>query len=224
MQLMISALEERRADRGLVRLLCSSAEPIFQEWFSESLNLLELFRDTVMVGGPVYDGADRTLVAGMYLGFDGACGCPDRMRPRQDPGYFAQMWKPHSVNAVSAQHLVVDGAFLLDALLSGRIPEDVPLHCLGEWLGAVAARWGKRVVYSPFLAVRAETDWFDRWTQEERIRFAEANQDLLPDTRYYSRHFGLSVDRAYVPVAPWRRSLRLPAHPPAAAAKVGALV
>jgi glycosyltransferase involved in cell wall biosynthesis len=221
---MIAALQASRADTGLVRLVYSTAEPLYEDWFAESLNLLELFRDTVVVGGPVYDGADRILTAGMYFGFDGACGCPDRMRPRQDPGYFVQMWKPHSVSAVSAQHLVVDGAFLLDALSSGRIPEDVPLHCLGEWLGAVAARWGKRVVYSPFLAVRSETDWFNRRTQEEQIRFTEANQDLLPDTRFYSRHLGLSMDRAYVPVAPWQRSLRLPAPSPAAATGVGALL
>jgi glycosyltransferase involved in cell wall biosynthesis len=207
LQSMIASLRRSRADAGLVRIVCSAAEPLFDDWFAESLNLLELFRDTVVVGGPVYDGADRTLVAGMYFGFDGACGSPDRLRPRQDPGYFAQMWKPHSVSAVSAQHLVVDGAFLLDALLSGRIPEDVPLPCLGEWLGAVAARWKKQVVYSPFLAARSQKDWYDRWTQEERARFAESNRDLIPDTRYYSRHLGLSMDRAYIPVAPGQRSL-----------------
>jgi hypothetical protein len=123
------------------------------------------------------------------------------------------MWKPRSVSAVSAQHLIINGAFLLDALSSGRIPKDLPLPCLGEWLGTVAARWNKRVVYSPFLAVRSQVDWFGRWTPGEITRFAEVNRDLMPDVRFYSRHLGLSMNRAYLPVMPDQRTLQVPFGP-----------
>jgi hypothetical protein len=195
-----AVLQEQSADVGLVRLISADAKPLFDDWFWESLTLIELFRETVIVGGPAYDDEDRAVAAGMYFGFDGDCGSPDRFRSRGDPGYFAQMWKPHSVSAVSAHHAVIDGAFLSDALFSGRIPDSVSLACLGEWLGAVAARWGKRTVYSPFLAVRSREDFRRWWSEEERRRFSCANAELIPETRLYSRHLGLSPEHAYLPV------------------------
>jgi hypothetical protein len=200
-------LRDKDPDLGLVRILTADGVPLFEDWLSESLTLLELFRDTIAVGGPVYDGSGRTLAGGIYFGFDGGCGSPDRLRPQSDPGYFAQMWKPHSVSAVSTQHAVFDGAFLADALFSGLIPGSVPLACLGEWLGAVAARWQKRVVYSPFLAVRANDDWQNFWSEQERTRFSEMNRGCIPETRFYSRHLGLTPERAYMPVFPEDRIL-----------------
>lgn len=195
-------LRNHRAEQGLVRIVSSAAKPLFEDWFSEAVTFFELFPDTAIIGGPIYDYAERTLTGSIYFGFGGACGSPDRMRARQDPGYFVQMWKPHSVSAVSAQHLIVDGSFLLDALASGRIPREIPLSCLGEWLGAVAARWQKRVVYSPFLGVRSTVDWQSqsRWTPTEQGRFAFANGDFIPDLRFYSQHFGLSLESAYLPI------------------------
>jgi hypothetical protein len=209
-QSLLAALPESDFEPGLIRFICSGAKPLYEDWLAESLTFFELFPDTVMVGGPVYDEQDQILVAGMFFGFAGACGCPDRSRPRHDPGYFAQMWKPHSVSAVSAQHLVVDESFLRDALISGRIPDDLPITCLGEWLGAVASRWNKRTVYSPFLGVRSQVDWHGRWTEDETARFVEANRDLIPETVLYSRHLGLSMDRAYLPVMPDQRLSSIP--------------
>jgi O-antigen biosynthesis protein len=132
------------------------------------------------------------------------------MRVRQDPGYFAQLWKPHSVDAVSAQHLVADGVFLMDALASGRIPAEITLPCLGEWLGTLAARWQKRVVYSPFLGVRSRADWQGRWSPTAIAEFSEANSDLIQNTRLYSRHLGLSLEDAYLPVSRESRSTPVP--------------
>lgn len=208
-------LRSRHAESGLVRLVSSAANALFDDWQAEAVTFFELFPDTVMVGGPVYDEGERVLTGGLSFGFNDACGCPDRMRVRQDPGYFAQMWKPHSVSAVSAHHMVVDGCFLLDALLSGRIPAEIPFHCLGEWLGAVASRWQKRVVYSPFLGVRSRVDWQGRWNLTEISRFVRANGDLIPDERFYSRHLGLSLEDAYLPVLKERRTI--PTSPPAVA-------
>jgi O-antigen biosynthesis protein len=203
-------LRSHQPEKGLVRIVSSAASPLFDDWLSEAVTFFELFPDTVAAGGPVYDEADRLLTGGLYFGINGACGCPDHMRVRQDPGYFAQLWKPHSVDAVSAQHLVADGVFLMDALASGRIPAEITLPCLGEWLGTLAARWQKRVVYSPFLGVRSRADWQGRWSPTAIAEFSEANSDLIQNTRLYSRHLGLSLEDAYLPVSRESRSTPVP--------------
>jgi hypothetical protein len=73
---------------------------------------------------------------------------------------------------------------------------------LGEWLGATALRWGKRVVYSPFLAVQCSEDWEELVNREDRMRFLESNIDLMPDQRFYSKHFDLRLKRGYLSADP----------------------
>jgi glycosyltransferase involved in cell wall biosynthesis len=131
-----------------------------QDWPWEAQGALELFDDVVAVGGPVFTPEGVVSAGAVYFGFgsDGL-GMPDRWRPRNDPGYFAQMWKPHTVNAMTAQNLVVWSEFLFDALASGLVDLQAPISMLGEWLGAVAHRWGVRVVFSPFLGGVSRQDW-----------------------------------------------------------------
>jgi hypothetical protein len=76
---------------------------------------------------------------------------------------------------------------------------------LGEWLGATALRWGKRVVYSPFLAVQGSLNWEDLVSREDLVRFLESNIDLMPDLRFYSKHLDLRLDRPYLPADPYDR-------------------
>lgn len=117
---------------------------------------------------------------------------PDQGRMRPDSGYFVQMWKPHSVSAVPVRNCLVDAGFLIDALRAGNIPEDTPIAFLGEWLGAIARRWGKRVAYSPFLAGSTTREWQD-FSGDALRDFLTANQDLIPDERYYSQQPELAM-------------------------------
>lgn len=183
---------------AIVRLAGSDVTMDSQDWYWDTLALLELFPDTVMAGGPLYNSEGACLVSGVYFGFGGGCGMPDRRRTRQDSGYFVQMWKPHSVSAVSAQNSIVDAGFLIDALRAGKIPPETPVGVVGEWLGAVARRWGKRVIYSPFLAGSTCRDWQDS-DVGALDTFLLSNHDLIPDTRYYSQHLDLRSEYAYAP-------------------------
>jgi glycosyltransferase involved in cell wall biosynthesis len=202
---LLDVLQEMRCQDSLVHLMGSSCKALHADWESEALALFELFRDTAIIGGPMYDAAGTVLCAGIYFGYGDGAGSPDRGRPKHDPGYFAQMWKQHSVSAVRAHNIVISGEFLMDALISGRIPSNAPLRMLGEWLGATALRWGKRVVYSPFLAVQGSLNWEDLVSREDLVRFLESNIDLMPDLRFYSKHLDLRLDRPYLPADPYDR-------------------
>jgi hypothetical protein len=112
------------------------------------------------------------------------------------------MWKPHSVSAITAQNAVVDRMFLLDALSCGRIPGNAPVSLAGEWLATVAQRWGKRVVYSPFLALSSDDDWTTLDQGPAQQQMLSENADLMPDTRFYSSRLGTLEQNIYLPSPP----------------------
>jgi Glycosyl transferase family 2 len=165
------------------------------DWLWDVLSLLEKHPDTVMVGGRILTSQGAIVSAGSVLGFDGSVGCPDRGRPAIDPGYFTQIMKQRSVSAVSSQFAVIRASFLRE------LPGDVSIPSLGSWAGAVALRQGKRIVYSPFLSAVSSIDWDALISPAERESFQNANRDILPDQRYYSRYLGLNKESAYRPVA-----------------------
>lgn len=186
----------------LIHLLWEAVDLDGPEWAWEAMGLLELFPDTVMVGGRLHDGR-QILTAGQMFGFGLGCDSPDRGRQLHDPGYFAQMWKPHSVSAVSAQHAVVDAQFLAGALdeLDGLDGLPASMAHLGAWLGGIARRAGARVVYSPFFSGHAQRDADLEISPRERGVFRVVNADLIPETHLLSPRLGLSRGTAYLPVA-----------------------
>lgn len=159
------------------------------DWCWEAVTLLELYPDVVVIGGRIRDAKGTITEGGRYFGYGGVCGCPNRGRSFLDPGYFTQMWKQRSVSAVSTQFAVVDARFVLQAL--PHIPEQASFAFLGAWLGAHAARSGKRVVYSPFLSGFSKLDWESMFMASEKKLFAELHKTLIPDRRFYSRHLRL---------------------------------
>jgi hypothetical protein len=103
------------------------------------------------------------------------------------------MFKQRSVSAVSSQFAVMRASFLRE------LPADVSIPFLGAWVGAVALRLKKRIVYSPFLSAVSSMDWEALVTAGEREAFQKVNRDILPDRRYYSRYLGLKRESAYRP-------------------------
>ena len=108
------------------------------------------------------------------------------------------MWKQRSVSAVSTQFAVLRASFLYEALQ--QVPEGASIAFLGAWAGALALRCGKRVVYSPFLSAVSDLDWDTLIDPAEQSLFAQLNQDILPDRRFYSRN--LSLERAFAFASP----------------------
>jgi len=193
---------------ALLHLLAAQAEPAGDEWPWEALGLMELFPDTAMVGGRISGSDGLIRAAGSYFGYGAGCDCPDRGRPIGDPGYFAQMWKPHAASAVSAQHAVVDPSFLLDALAT-----DSAAHWhdaqLGAWLGLHARRMERRVLYSPFIEARSETAWGMSAGSPAQRAFVAAAADVIPDTRLLSPRLGLGAGEAYRAVSDKAREAHL---------------
>lgn len=145
----------------------------------EAVGLFELFPETALVGGRVF-GTDRRLrSAGAAFGHGRGCDCPDAGRRLDDPGYQAQLWQPHSVDAVSTELAVVEPDFLV-AAIAACVGDGAGLAHLGAWLGAHARRTGRRVVYTPFLAGQSTTDWEALVGDPERARFVARNRDLMP--------------------------------------------
>jgi glycosyltransferase involved in cell wall biosynthesis len=182
------------AGEGLVCLVSEDLEIDRSDWLWDAVSLFEKHPDAVMVGGRIRNRCGEIISAGLVLGFEDAAGCPDAGRPAIDPGYFAQMWKQRSVSAVSSQFAVIRASFL------GELPADASIPFLGAWAGAAALRLGKRIVYSPFLSAVSHLDWNALVTDQERNAFRTAHRDILPDSRYYSRHLGLTRESAYKPV------------------------
>ncbi|MEO8519716.1 MAG: glycosyltransferase [Acidobacteriota bacterium] len=205
-----AALDELRAialdcaaRAGLVHLLADDVESDNPEWPWEAMGMIELFEDTVMVGGRIHDGR-RLLSSGLLFGFGSGCDAPDRGRDLRDPGYFAQAFKPHSVSAVPADHAIVEPGFLAAALFELR---DLPISiaALGPWLGAAARRAGSRVAYSPFISGRVPRGRTDGWDERELSLFRSVNHDLMPERRLLSPHLGLTRETAFLPVTEEQR-------------------
>lgn len=159
------------------------------DWPWEALGLFELFPDTVMLGGRIWNEAGVIINADQHLGFGGPCGCPNRGRAGSDPGYFAQMWKQRSVSAVSLQFAVLEKRYLIKLLQ--HVPEAASVAFGGAWIGAQAIRDRRRVIYTPFLSGSSNTNWEDFVTLEEKRIFFKENSDVIPDRRYYPHPFSL---------------------------------
>jgi glycosyltransferase involved in cell wall biosynthesis len=200
----------------LLHLRWAAATPVDDEWRFEAPGLFELFPDTAVVGGPV-DHAGRLVAAGEVFGFGRGCDSPDVGRGAGEFGWMVTLPKQRSVSAVSPQHLVADAAFVGEALAG--MPPDATVAGVGMWLGAHAARTGRRVVHSPHLGASVTTDLATFVHDGERSSFNRVNADLLPDTRVLSPMVGLERAGDLEPSTPEDRAAhvaRLLAPPPAA--------
>lgn len=203
--LLVPILDEVRSD--LLHIIWEGVSPVDDEWMWDAMGLMELFPDTVIVGGTLHDH-HYVLGGPMVFGFGQGCDCPDRGRSLTDPGFFAQMWKARSVSAVSSGHCVVSTRFLKQ-VIQGLISEKVPLAYMGPWLGALAKEHGKRVVFSPFMRALVLEVPEKQVKARCRAQFLSRFWSLLPDTKGYSSHFGLSRDSAYTSVGPVKRAHHL---------------
>ncbi len=189
---------------GLVCITFDSVKLTQPQWPWEVLGLTELHPDTVMIGGWVLNPQERTIDAPRVLGFGGLFGCPDRGRHISDPGYSAWMWKQRSVSGVSTHLCVIDTQFLRQ-VITEFAAAPISWFFLGAWAAASARRSGKRIVYSPFLRGQSDFDVDPGVSHDEMVAFSKTCADVIPDERFYSRHFGLLPEQAYQPIPEFQR-------------------
>ena len=167
------------AEGRLVHLLSADVTIVDTSWTAEAQALFNLFPDIVMLGGRI--AVDNVIGAAEgYFGLGYGWDCPSLGRPLNDPGYFAQMWKPHSVNIVPLQHCVMRADFLAEALCGLRAAADFASPSSSPGWGRAAARGGKRVAYSPFFFARAQAITPAQPDDITRAAFLEAYGDLSP--------------------------------------------
>jgi Glycosyl transferase family 2 len=171
---------------GLLCFLGEGAKVESPDWLWEVTGIMDLHPDTIMVGGRIRNSGGQIIEAGLEFGFAGICGGANRGRSADDPGYFGQVWKQRSVDAVSTQFAVMKASVFTELL--GRLPSFVSLGFLGVWAGAYAAKNGLRIVYSPFLSAVSDSRWEEFVSEEEKKAFKERYGDL-PRGRFYSRLF-----------------------------------
>jgi hypothetical protein len=193
---------------GFVHILSQDAQIRDADWAWEALTLMELFPDTVTVGGRIVGRNGLLLQGAGCFGFGRGCDPPDRGRPLDDPGYFAIAWKPHSASAVSAQHAVFRADFLIPLVERLAQGGDASLEFLGAWAGAAARQAKARTVYSPFVHASCTLDWEAQVSDEERAAFLLAHADLMPEQTLLSRHVGFSPAAPHV----WASAAQRDAH------------
>ncbi len=183
-------------DVSMIHLLAADCDLPNDEWRSEAKAMFYLFPDCAIVGGRIHN-TSTISEAGFVFGYDKGIGCPDAGRAINDPGYFGQMWKPRSVAAVSCRHCVIERQFLNQCLAA--MPNDIRIPLLGPWLGALAAKHGRRVIYTPFVeAVSSENICL---SEADAQRFNETFGDLSNNLVGYAEH----LDRSGI--APYQTEL-----------------
>jgi glycosyltransferase involved in cell wall biosynthesis len=194
---LLTTAQRAAAEGRYVHLLSPAVAIVDDSWASEALAMFELYPGTAIVGGRIHDKG-IVVAADSYFGFDGGCNSPNIGRTLSDPGYAAQMLKPHAANAVPTQHCVIDSTFLADAL-SDLIRAGVGLSYLSAWLGAAATARNLRCIYSPFLSavVRGE---IESPLAIEVSAFIIAHAKLIPECHLLSPRLGLTRQNAYRPV------------------------
>jgi hypothetical protein len=58
-------------------------------------------------------------------------------------------------------------------------------------------RKGRRIVYSPYLSGVSNLDWDALPARDEVAAFRRANEELMPDCRFYPSSLGLAPSNAY---------------------------
>ena len=189
-------IAEDAARKGaVVHLLARDVEIDDPLWFEEAISLMHMFPDAGVVGGRIHSGS---LIRAADIYFDVCDGVvsPNVGRNIQDPGYFAQAWKPHSCDAVPVYHCVVRPDILL-ATVNAVDGVDVSWEGFGLWLGRIAQKMSARVVYSPFVSARAPRRSESGLSPMERNAQLILMEDFASRTAKWPHMLGRSANNAY---------------------------
>lgn len=137
---------------------CQTQSPWLLEWQS----MRKLFPDLKVLCGKVLEG-HKVFSCGAYFDLNNqAFSSPDKSRDETDPGYFAQVWKRHSVDVPSSEFLLVEASWLsafLETCTSKSALRETSCDGNAELvykLSLFAATQKGRVAYSPHIALQVQ--------------------------------------------------------------------
>lgn len=185
-----------------VALLDAHCLPLATDFLREFQAVREPVPDAVWIGGLVLAPRGRVHSAGLVWGFDGILGSPLRGSLPENPalGNGGLVFQ-RSVSAVETSFCLVRTGLLRNALQACRHDLTDPL--LPAWLGALAAKQGHRVLFTPHACGRLLAEPPPRRACSEAVhRFLTCHGHLLQADAYYSRYFGLTRSHAYQAVRP----------------------
>ncbi|MDQ2839590.1 MAG: glycosyltransferase [Acidobacteriota bacterium] len=154
---LLEIARELSAQNGFVCFMAEDAAVEYPDWEWEAIGITDLHPETVMIGGRIRNGKGIITEAGLESGAAGVCSSPNEGRSGDDPGYFGQVWKQRTVDAVSTHFAITRASFLAELL--EHLPGGTSVAYLGAWGALYARKTGRRVVYSPFLSATSDTHW-----------------------------------------------------------------
>ncbi len=187
----------RQVAEPLVAVCESGIRPDGHEWPWEALGLFELHADVAMIAGRIINSEGVVCAGGEIFGYGDLSNCLEYQRLPNDPGPYALLLKPRSVDAPNAAFFLARTDFLRQA--QARIRDAASRRSLGIWLGAEASRQGLRIAATPLVAARARhrLDLQSVLTPAEQLQLREQFGNLFGVSRWYSQHASRSIPKAY---------------------------
>ncbi len=197
------------AEDALIASLTDQLYPTNAGWAWEATGVFDVHADAVACTPRILQCNGLLASAGEHFGFGGLVGSPDRGRGVDDSGYHGWVYCQRSVSAVASDFSICRREFLANAL--DHLPAAASRQMLGAWLGALAARSGRRIVYTPFLTAQyvAEQIPAVQPSHEEVFEFLSRYHDLVLQDRYYSRFLQLTRGRGFELALPHERAAAL---------------
>lgn len=191
---------------ALVATLSDRLFPVNDGWAWEASGVFDVHADAVACTPRILDHTGLLANAGEHFGFDGIVGPPDRGRSPVDSGYHGWAFCQRTVSAVSPDFHVCRADFLQQAL--PQIPDVASRSLFGAWLGAIAARSKRRIVYTPLLLAQynGSSPSLRQPSHEEVFEFLSRHHDLVTDDRYYPRFLQLQRGRGFDLALPGERA------------------
>lgn len=168
-----------------VFVISNNVSPLGQDWFWESLKLLELHADVSLVQGLIVDKHKTVKRGGEIYLPDGELICPQFGKKATDPGAFALALKPHCISIVTTDFFCVRIDFLKQAIAEMA---ESPMDGFGKKLGQYAQSKNVRVAFSPLILAEKKGALMDT---EENLKPSFFDKFRISKTRSNKVQFPL---------------------------------
>jgi glycosyltransferase involved in cell wall biosynthesis len=156
---------------SLIAVIRGDLTPSGDEWPWEAQGLFALHGDMSLLAGRILDSGRNVLGGPEQINAEGKSSCPYRGIAWNTPGEMALALKPHTVSCPNSAFFIVRTEFLRASL--SKLPREATLEFIGPWLAMLAHREGRRVGYSPLIAVEAQAkfDCLMNPSDQERLAY-----------------------------------------------------